>query len=228
MKILASDFDKTLYIDEEDKLNKNIEAIKKFIINGNLFCIITGRNYSNLKVLLDKYNIPYSYLICQDGAKIYNNMDYCINTISLNSNVVEEICNLLDSKDYTYYLDDGYNVTNNRDDCVKIVIVCENKDEGKKIIDYVKENIDVYIYMSSKHINIVDKSVNKSNSLKKLVELENLNINDIYVIGDEVNDLEMLKHFKGAMMKEHGQVLDNINKDEYNYLYEYIEELSKN
>ena len=228
MKILASDFDKTLYIDDDDKLNKNIEAIKKFIINGNLFCIITGRNYSNLKVLLEKHNIPYSYLICQDGAKIYNNMDYCINTISLDSNVVEEICNLLDEKDYSYYLDDGYNVTNNKDDCVKIVIRCEDKEEGTKIIDYIKENIDVYIYKSSKHINIVDKSVNKSNSLKKLVELEDLNINDIYVIGDDINDMEMLKDFEGAIMKSHTEGINTNSKKEYNYLYEYIEELSKN
>ncbi|MBQ2639858.1 MAG: HAD-IIB family hydrolase [Bacilli bacterium] len=228
MKILASDFDKTLYIDDEDKLNRNIEAIKKFIINGNLFCIITGRNYSNLKELLKKYNIPYSYLICQDGAKIYNNMDYSINTILLNSNDVEKICKLLESKDYPYYLDDGYNITNNYDDCVKVVIECSDKEKGKKIVDYIKENIDVYVYMSSKHVNIVSREVNKSNSLKKLAELENLNINDIYVIGDDINDMEMLKDFKGAVMKGHSKDLDNTYKKEYNYLYEYIEELMKN
>lgn len=228
MKILASDFDKTLYIDDEDKLIKNIEAIKRFIISGNLFCIITGRNYSDLKILLNKYNIPYSYLICQDGAKIYNNMDYCINTVSLDSNVVNKVCELLDSKDYPYYLDDGYNITTNKSDCVKIVIECSNKDEGKYIVNYIKENIDVYIYMSSKHINIVNKNVNKSNSLKKLVELEKLNINDIYVIGDDINDMEMLKDFKGAVMKSHTEAIGDTSKDEYNYLYEYIEELSKN
>lgn len=227
MKVLASDFDKTLYIDEEDKLNNNIQSIKKFIIDGNLFCIITGRNYSDLKVLLNKYNIPYSYLICQDGAKIYNNMDYCINTVSLDRDIVDKICYLLDSKDCPYYLDDGYNITTNKDDCVKIVIRIEDKKKAEELVDYIKENIDVYIYMSSKHINIVDKSVNKSNSLKKLVELENLNINDIYVIGDDINDMEMLKDFKGALMKKHTEDLDNTYKDEYNYLYEYIEELSK-
>ncbi len=228
MKILASDFDKTLYIEEKDKLIKNIEAIKKFIISGNLFCIITGRNYSDLKILLNKYNIPYSYLICQDGAKIYNNMDYCINTVPLDSDVVNEICDLLDSKDYPYYLDDGYNITNNRDDCVKIVVECNDEVMGKNIIESIRNNVDVYIYKSNRHVNIVSKDVNKSNSLNKLIELEKLNRNDIYVIGDDINDMEMLKDFKGAIMKSHTEAIDDTSKIEYNYLYEYIEELSKN
>ena len=76
MKILASDFDDTLFVNNKDILEKNIKAIKEFITNGNIFCIITGRNYSYLKQDLIKYNIPYSYLICCDGAKIFNNVDY--------------------------------------------------------------------------------------------------------------------------------------------------------
>ena len=62
MKILASDFDNTIYfLDDEEKNIRNSEAIKKFISQGNIFCIITGRNYSDLKLLLNKYKIPYSY-----------------------------------------------------------------------------------------------------------------------------------------------------------------------
>ena len=228
MKILASDFDKTLYIDNIDKLKINIESIKNFISSGNIFCIITGRNYSDLKLLLNKHNIPYSYLICQDGAKIYNSVDYCINTILLDSKIVQDLTKLLKEKECDYFLDDGYNETTNINDCVKVVIKYNDKEKAKKLVDEIKSKFKVYIYLSTEHINIVNMEVNKSNSIKKLLELENLNKNDVYVIGDEVNDLEMLKHFKGAMMKNHGKDLDDINKKEYNYLYEYIEELSKN
>ena len=70
--------------------------------------------------------------------------------------------------------------------------------------------------------------MNKCNSLKELLNLEKLSENDLYVIGDEVNDIEMLQTFKGAIMKEHNPILDKLNKREYNTLYEYIEELSKN
>ena len=54
MKILASDFDNTLYIKNENELNKNILALKKYLSKGNLFCIITGRSYTSVKKLFSK------------------------------------------------------------------------------------------------------------------------------------------------------------------------------
>ena len=48
-----------LWKNDDEKLEvldgkQRIEAIKKFISQGNIFCIITGRNYSDLKLLLNK------------------------------------------------------------------------------------------------------------------------------------------------------------------------------
>ena len=48
MKILASDFDSTLYVDDHSVVLKNVEAIQSFIKKGNLFGIVTGRNYSDI------------------------------------------------------------------------------------------------------------------------------------------------------------------------------------
>ena len=55
MKVLASDFDGTLYVKDKKVVLRNIEAIKDFVKQGNLFGIVTGRNYSNLKKLLNEY-----------------------------------------------------------------------------------------------------------------------------------------------------------------------------
>ena len=46
---------------------KNIEAIKKFVDNGNMFIIATGRNLHQLLNDLVGYEIPVSYYICNDG-----------------------------------------------------------------------------------------------------------------------------------------------------------------
>lgn len=228
MKILASDFDKTLFIENEEVFNKNILAIKKFITQGNIFCIITGRNYSHVKEDLNKYKIPYSYLICADGAKIFNNVDYCIKTNLLDSNKILQIKEILEQNNCEYYLDDGYNQTTNIHDCIKVVGIIKEKSQANTILTEIKQKLSVYIYLSTEHINITDIDVNKCNSLKELLNLEKLSENDLYVIGDEVNDIEMLQTFKGAIMKEHNPILDKLNKREYNTLYEYIEELSKN
>ena len=49
-KAVASDFDNTIYyLDDEEKNLENAKAIQEFVHQGNCFCIITGRNYSDLK-----------------------------------------------------------------------------------------------------------------------------------------------------------------------------------
>lgn len=229
MKILASDFDNTIYFENNlEKTTKNVEKIKKFINKGNIFCIITGRNYTDLKQLLNDNNIPYSYLICEDGAKIFNNMDYCLDTILLSKKEIEEIISIIEYNHWNYYLDDGYNMTTNYNDCVKIVINCKEDILKKEIVKKIKEKVDVHVYASRSHINIIHKSVNKEKALKRLLNIENLKNNDLYVIGDNDNDYEMLKTFKGAVIKEHHNKLDDLKKEEFNTLKDYIEELMKN
>ena len=229
MKILASDFDNTIYyLDNPEKNKKNIEAIRKFISYGNIFCIITGRNYTDLKTLLIENDIPYSYLICEDGAKIFNNVDYCLDTVLLEKKEINKIISILEDNNYDYYLDDGYNKTENRDDCVKVVVPCTNDIEKENIVNLIKDKVDIHIYASRFHVNIIDKSVNKERALKKLFNLERLNYDLLRVIGDNDNDYEMLKSFEGAVIKHHNEKLDSLKKDEYETLSDYIEELMKN
>ena len=228
MKILASDFDDTIYFEDDvEKSIKNIKAIKEFVSFGNSFCIITGRNYSDIKLLLNEYNIPYTYLICEDGAKIFNNMDYCIDTIYMDKELIKEIINILEEYNYDYYLDDGYNKTNNINDCVKVVVNCSEKDKQVEIVNKIKKNIKVYVYASKYHINIVNSSVNKANALKRLLNIENLSYNNLHVIGDNSNDYEMVKNFSGAIMKKHHSLLNDLGKKEYNELSDYINDLLK-
>ena len=129
MVILASDFDDTIYFPEDRKKTiENAEAIRNFVSYGNTFCIITGRTYSVLKTFLQEFEIPYSYLICEDGAKIFNSVDYCLDTVGLSEEESKKIVEIIKDTGFNYYLSDGYNQTENYNDCVKVVIECENKD----------------------------------------------------------------------------------------------------
>ena len=229
MKILASDFDETIYyLDNPEKNKMNCEAIRNFVANGNIFCIITGRNYTDLKQLLIANNIPYSYLICEDGAKIFNNMDYCLDTVLLDENDIKQIVQIIEEYNWDYYLDDGYNHTNNYNDCVKIVINCIDEEDKRKTVDIIKQRTNVHIYASRTHVNIIHRSVNKKHALQKLINLEKLDYNNLYVIGDNDNDYEMLKSFNGGVMKRHNPILNELGKNEYELLKDYIEELMNN
>ena len=224
--ILASDFDDTLYILDNEEINyKNAEQIKRFVRSGNSFCIITGRNYSDLKQELIKYDIPYTYLVCEDGAKIFNNVDYCINTIFLERKDIERIVPNIESNNWDYYLDDGYNETTNYDDCVKIVIKCDDPIKQKEIVEIIRKEVPVHVYASRSHINIINSTVNKENALKRLFNIEGLNYSKLKVIGDNDNDYEMLKTFDGAVMKNHHEKLNELHKKEFETLGDYIEEL---
>lgn len=226
MKILASDFDNTIYFLEDIKKTKtNVNAITNFIKEGNKFLIITGRNYTDLKRLINEYKIPYNYLICEDGAKIFNANDECLKTNYLNSQDIEQIIKILKELNLDFYLDDGYNKTTNINNCVKIVLEYTDREKAEKIISTIKKQVDIHIYISSAHINIIAKDVNKKNALNSLLNIEKFNKNDIYAIGDNDNDFEMLQYFTGAVVKDHHKILDTLEKEEYATIASYIEKL---
>ena len=52
-------------------------------------------------------------------------------------------------------------------------------------------------------------------------------MHNLFTIGDSENEYEMLK-LNGVLMKEHSEKLNELNLKEYNYLYEYIDELINN
>ena len=227
MKILASDFDLTIYFGDNEELNqKNVEAIRKFVSQGNLFCIITGRNYPSLKRRVDQYKIPYDYLICEDGAKLFKK-DECFETTYLDKKYAKKVVEFLQKEKWNYTLDDGFGPINSFDNCVKIVVDCSDEDEKKHIVDSIKEHIPVHIYASRIHVNVIEKNVNKKNALNHLLEKEGFDEKQLYVIGDSDNDYEMIDSFNGAIIKKHHPKLNNIGKKEYEYFYQYIEELMK-
>lgn len=229
MKIIASDFDETIYLaNDPTTTEENIKAIKKFVSNGNIFCIITGRNYCDLKKLLNENSIPYSYLVCEDGAKIFNYVDLCIETVMLEEKEINQIIPVLEEIKCDYYLDDGYSRTENKNDCVKIVVNCKDEEEKNDIVKIIKDKVDVHIYASRTHVNIIHKTVNKEKGLKKLFNIENLNYNLLHVIGDNDNDYQMIKAFNGVTVEKHHKILDELNPKVYKNLKEYIEELMKN
>lgn len=228
MQIIASDFDNTIYYEGKEDINKkNIEAIRNFIAQGNIFIIITGRNYTRLKKTLNENNIPYTYLVCEDGAKIFNSTDFCIDSTFLDEDEIVKVKKVLEELNVDYYLDDGYNETEYHQDCVKIVVRTSSLEEKERILNAIYDKINVHIYASRNHVNIIHKTVNKEYALRRMFRIENLDISKLHVVGDDLNDYEMLKAFDGAVMKEHNPLLDELQKEEYETLSDYIEEILK-
>lgn len=68
IKMIVSDMDGTLLSKGETITAKNIEAIKKEMENGCKFVIASGRSYSGVKPVMDRYNLTTS-MILGNGAQ---------------------------------------------------------------------------------------------------------------------------------------------------------------
>lgn len=229
MKILGSDFDNTIFfLDDHVTTKKNVDAIKDFMKNGNIFCLITGRTYMEIKPELIRLDLPYNYLVCGDGALTFDNFDYCLKHVKLDKELVLRAVEILKENDYEPYLEDGYNITTNPDDCIKISAkYIKGKADGERMAELINDELPVYTYASRAHVNVNNPLNNKRQAVLNIAELANLNPNDFHVIGDSINDYEMLESFDGAVVKKHNLVLEQLKLPEYESVADYIEELCK-
>ena len=67
MKVLATDFDGTLFRDRTIT-PADLNAIQRFRRAGNRFGIVTGRHYCSILEEVQKNNVPLDFLICCTGG----------------------------------------------------------------------------------------------------------------------------------------------------------------
>lgn len=230
MKILGTDFDNTLYFWNNAELTaKNVEAAKRFVAQGNILCIITGRTYMEIKQDLAQLNLPYTYLVCADGALIFDSTDYCLKTVKLDQHIVERAVEILRENGYDPYLEDGYNITKNSADCIKVSsLYASDKNDGARVAKLISDELKVYTYASRRHVNVNNPLNDKKQAIYRLAEVANLDPNEFHLIGDDINDYEMLETFnKTATVKNHNPILDNLHLPVYETFADYIDELLK-
>lgn len=198
MKIIISDFDCTFFTNE---YLENIRLINKFVSKGNMFIIATGRNLTHLKKDISGYNIDYSYLICNDGGVIFDKTDTCIYRQNIDDDIVKSIFDFLnkDPNNHNIYIDDSLNYVTDTSSMANAIISQYNDyDKALETLNTITSNYpSVHGYLSENWINITNKVVNKANGIKELVKLTKINSDDIYTIGDNINDLDMIKEYHG-------------------------------
>ena len=227
MKILVSDYDKTFYTDEEN-IKINIEKVNQFM-KTNLFVINTGRSYLDFKKKEEIYNIKYNYLVINHGASIIKNNKIIYN-IPINNNFKKQIINDLDVQYSTeIFTCSGLEsrLTLENDNLTKIHIKYKNEEKAKqiynKIINKYGNFVVVYLISKGKGIEIVSKNANKGIATKEIAKLENIKKENIYTIGDDASDLEMIKNFKGYAMKNATDEIKKYALKEFDNVYELID-----
>lgn len=202
MKILISDFDYTFF---DNNYENNILATQKFVNDGNIFIIATGRNLNQIKEEITDKDVPYFFLICNDGAVIYNRKDEILYEKNIDNEIGQKAFKkLLDSKYISEaFIDDmeGYQIYD-YSKINKIVGKPKNEKKAKQLLDEILENNEFTGYMSENWLNIINSEVSKGNAIKYILEKYKLDDEEIYVVGDNINDISMLDMYTPYIMEE--------------------------
>lgn len=229
-KILISDYDQTLYLNDED-MEKNKVAIKNFREKGNIFVIATGRSYLDFHNKVDLYNFEYDYVIINHGATILSKDNDVFTNFSIKNEIIGNIkndlqleksikgfcCSRLDSR-----------VDFNHKDLTKINVRYNSKEEAmiiNKTINNKYSNFVNSYYVTENSIEIISNEINKSKAIDILLKKLKISRDNTYTIGDGYSDIEMIKDFNGYTMVNSVDELKNIAKKHYNSVSELINEI---
>ena len=208
MKCLISDFDGTFY---DNNFINNLKSIKEFIDDGNIFVVATGRTFKNIKKKIVEVGIPYNYLICSDGASIFDSNDNVIYNKYLDNDLKEKLTLRFKNDKRVSLINYDNNFELNGDvtqDTSRILIKTYKKTDYIQIIDELKKDYPyLKIYKSPNWINISIETKDVAITyLEKIIQIDK-----IYVVGDSYNDIEMISKYDGYIMANN--TLDN----DYNY-----------
>ncbi len=202
-EILVSDFDQTFY---SKFFLKNVEKIKEFVQQGNIFIIATGRNYTQLMSDLRHLSVPVSFYICDDGALIYDFYGNLIYKNELEKEMAEKIYHELSESKHTYdtWYDDGIDYTVDIGNfAVKIISKPKDYDKCETLLEkLLKKYPMVHGYLSENWVNITNKSATKGNAIEYLTKEYVMDENQIYTIGDNVNDLSMFEKYHSFALED--------------------------
>lgn len=230
MKIIASDFDKTFFT---DKYLENIKKINDFVLAGNLFIIVTGRNLTHLLKDVSGYNIKYSYIICNDGRTIYDSNLKPIIKYDIEEDIAFKIFNKLKASDAVAppIIDTSYELRNDFKVPVNAIIArpIDNEKTKKVLEEIMNEYREVSGYISDNWLNLASSKSSKGLALKYLENHLQIHSNNIYTIGDGINDIPMnelyensyavlicvpeLKKISKNIIADFGSLVDKIMKE---------------
>ena len=230
-KLLVSDYDGTFYINDLD-IKKTIDNINNFRKLNNLFVIATGRSYIDLKEKIDRYKIPYDYLILNHGALLLSKELTVIKSFFLDEEQVKSIINYANKKDVSdiILIDNSRKNVNTTLYIVTIMLKLYGVDEAREIKSYIDSNytnIKSYFICEDSHylVEVVSNKASKSTMIKEIIKIEDVKTTNTYTIGDGINDIDMIKKYNGYRVKNSCEELVSVTNKCVDNINELLEEI---
>ena len=229
-KILVSDYDQTFYLNDED-IEKNKKSVEEFIKKGNILVFATGRSYFDFMNKAEQYKLKWDYLIINHGATIIDKNNNIISNYTIDNDVIKNIKKDLEiEKAIKYFCCNLENSRTNFDDkdLTKIHAKYE-KNKAEQINSLINKKYAEFVncyFVSGNAVEIISNKTCKSNAIEEITQIEKINKEDIFTIGDGYSDIEMIKNYNGYCMEESvPELLDICNEKIVKSVSELIEKI---
>ena len=237
MKIIASDYDGTLHhhigVSPEDRA-----AIKKWREAGNLFGIVTGRENSMLKTVVDEA-LEIDFVSTYNGAEVYDlaqgiDKPQLIARLSNTTHQMEDMLKLVlpQEKDWaevvtpgrTFYFTHGDIPDASRPnwsplaaakdirEFLQIYALYDSEDRAFQVAKAIEDQYGHLVspLINWHWVNATPAGVNKASGAWAYAQHKNISRENIYAVGDSFNDFDMIKAYKGYVMKNAGSAWDTL------------------
>lgn len=195
-------------------MKNNVKAIQKYRNYGGKFVIVTGRSKASINKVITQYNIPYDYIISNNGAVIFDKDNVKLYEQSIIPEDTNKIIEYLKSKENIeiFFYDDKDKVEYNNQKLLKIRIrtfdykLAQNiENEINSIFKYevkAHSSFPEMYYDNIKFviIDVVSKNAGKENAIKELIKRLKIEKEKVATIGDGRNDIAMIKEYNGYSM----------------------------
>ncbi len=234
MKILGSDYDGTLNhkgISEEKKAS--IETWRK---KGNVFALVTGRGAEDILKIYTEQQFPCDYIVCDNGAVIMKTDGEIISRVKCKKELIKPLVKLLFESDCLWgdlHSDLKVNILPEEKDCknhddytlenmpefdyfTQISTALPDFEKAKEVTEKIRDVFgnELNPLQNGTCIDIVRADMNKAKGIYLLMDFVGAEYEDVITVGDNINDIDMLKEFRSYAMEngveEVKMIADNI------------------
>ena len=187
-------------------------------MKNNLVCIATGRHFDAIFKTLIENNIKFNYLCANNGAELY---DSSYNLL---------FCLPIEEQDLRILMKLGNKVFFRNPCNSKLIssanLYFDNLKDFEQAKEYLDNNLtESFVEYKYPKIKVINKKCNKLNIIKIIQDIEKIDDKSIYTIGDDVNDIKMIQHYKGYSLITAKEETKKVASKLYEELNQLIKEL---
>lgn len=245
-KLLVSDYDGT-FSDNNVSLttiHNNRDSSLKFISNGNIFAFASGRNFNSITSETNKYDLPYHYLVCNNGTSIFNEHNELLHFNLIPFALVIKTIKYLNRKHVILnikYIDIFGNETRNFAEVAEVV--CTVNIPTPLVLEEVRNEISFLqtIFFTSKSSQIhtvaqgkvpvttqyliIKEPSDKKDAVRFIAEKEGISFDNVFTIGNDFNDYGMLECYNGFKMIKSRSELELLDVPEVSSVSQLIKRI---